>query len=84
MKFMRERLIDLVASLSLRRVASVSTTKPVLVDAAADMRSIRYSPSNQDIRTSTSYIEDPDDKWLMPLKPKPLKLRKKPTRRVLG
>lgn len=80
---MRERLFELVAGLSLRRAASVTTLKPAPTQTAASMRPRRYPHAKRNASTSAYMAEDADDESTVS-QPEPLKLRKKPKRRVLG
>lgn len=75
MKFMRERLFEIVAGLSLRRAASVYT-------APSTRSTVRYPYAERTV-SAPAYVEDADDEFVPP-RPEPLKLRKKPKRRALG
>ena len=83
MKFMRERLFELVAGLSLRRAASVTTPEPPPTQTAASTRPRRYPRMKQNVSTSAYMKEDANDESTVS-RPEPLKLRKKPKRRALG
>lgn len=73
---MRERLFEIVAGLSLRRAASVYT-------APSTRSTVRYPYAERTV-SAPAYVEDADDEFVPPRPEKPLKLRKKPKRRVLG
>lgn len=83
MKVMRERLFDIVAGLSLRRSASLSTSRPVPAQTAANTGSTQHSHTKRNVSTSAWCTDDADDE-LCSSRPEPLKLKKKPKRRALG
>jgi hypothetical protein len=81
---MRERLIEIVAGLSLRRATPIASPEPVIGHMTSNVHPTRYPHSKQNVNASAWYVEDADDEMVARVKPEPLKLRKKPKRRALG
>lgn len=79
MKHMRERLVEIVAGLSLRRSLSTAAPRPVLAFSAASTRSGPYR-TRGNISASAQCTDDADDESFA-LKTEPMKLRRKPKRR---